>query len=126
MLRAATSAKNFLVSKKARSITIFIGKGNNGEDGLCLAALLKIENIKTHIIDLDYKNRPDSQAYKLCIDLGIKVERFNRGKIPRSDWYVDGVFGIGLNRDLQNNYLRAINYLQCSKSKKILQITFSD
>ena len=45
MLRAATSAKKFLLRKKARSITIFIGKGNNGEDGLCLAVLLKIENV---------------------------------------------------------------------------------
>ena len=89
MLRAATSAKKFLVSRKAKSITIFVGKGNNGEDGLCLAALLKIENIKTHVIDLEYKSRPESRAYKLCIDLGIKIERFNRNKIPSSDWYVD-------------------------------------
>ena len=37
MLRAATSAKKFLVSREAKSITIFVGKGNNGEDGLCLA-----------------------------------------------------------------------------------------
>ena len=122
MLRAATSAKKYLLSKKARSITIFIGKGNNGEDGLCLATLLKIENIKTHIIDLEYKGRPESQAYILCVDLGIKIERFNRNKIPSSDWYVDGVFGIGLNRDLQGNYLRAINYLQSSQSKKILSL----
>ena len=28
MLRASSSAKNFLVSKRARSVTIFIGKGN--------------------------------------------------------------------------------------------------
>ena len=42
MLRASSSAKNFLASKGARSVTIFVGKGNNGEDGLCLAALLKI------------------------------------------------------------------------------------
>ena len=87
-----------------------------------MAALLKIENIKTHIIDLEYKSRPESQAYKLCIDLGIMIERFNINKIPSSDWYVDGVFGIGLNRDLQGNYLRAINYLQCSQSKKILSL----
>ena len=122
MLRASTSAKNFLVSKNARSITIFIGKGNNGEDGLCLAALLKIENIKTHIIDLENKDRPESQAYRLCIDLGVKVGRFNRKKIPRSDWYVDAVFGLGLNRDLKGDYLRAINYLQCSRSKKVLSL----
>ena len=122
MLRASTSAKNFLIGKNARAITIFIGKGNNGEDGLCLAALLKIENVKTHIIDLEYKNRSESQAYRLCNDLGVKVERFNAKKIPRSDWYVDAVFGIGLNRDIKGDYLRAINYLQRSGSKKILSL----
>ena len=77
MLRASTSAKNFLVSKNARTITIFIGKGNNGEDGLCLAALLKIENIKTHIIDLEYKDRSESHAYRLCINLGVKFGFFS-------------------------------------------------
>ena len=122
MLRASTSAKNFLTSKNAKSITIFIGKGNNGDDGLCLAALLKIENIKTHIIDLGYKDRSKSHAYRLCIDLGIKVGRFNAKKIPRSDWYVDAVFGIGLNRNIQGDYLRAINFLQRSRSKKILSL----
>ena len=122
MLRASTSAKNFLTSKNAKSTTIFIGKGNNGDDGLCLAALLKIENIKTHIIDLGYKDRSESHAYRLCIDLGIKVGRFNAKKIPRSDWYVDAVFGIGLNRNIQGDYLRAINFLQRSRSKKILSL----
>ncbi len=122
MLRASNSAKNFLISESARVITVFIGKGNNGEDGLCLAALLKIDNVKTHIIDLEYKNRSQSLAYKLCIDLGVKIERFNAKKIPRSDWYVDAVFGIGLNRDIKGDYLRAINCLQRSKSKKVLSL----
>ena len=122
MLRASSSAKNFLVSKRARSVTIFIGKGNNGEDGLCLAALLKIENIKTHIIDLNYKSRPKGQAYRLCVDLGVKIEKYSRKKIPKSDWYVDALFGIGLNRDFQGDYLRVINFLQCSKSKRILSL----
>ncbi len=122
MLRASTSAKKFLISKKAKTITIFIGKGNNGEDGLCLAALLKIENVKTHVIDLEYEDRSESQAYRLCINLGVKFERFNEKRIPRSDWYVDALFGIGLNRAMQGDYLRAMNYLQCSRSKKILSL----
>ena len=122
MLRASTSAKNFLIRQNAKEITIFIGKGNNGEDGLCLAALLKIENVRTHIIDLEYNNRSESQAYKLCIDLGVKVERFNAKKIPWSDWYVDCVFVIGLNRGIRGDYLKAINYLQRTRSKKILSL----
>ena len=122
MLRASSSAKNFLVSKRARSVTIFVGKGNNGEDGLCLAALLKIENIKTHIIDLDNKSRPNSHAYRLCIDLGVKIEKYSGKKIPKSDWYVDALFGIGLNRDFQGDYLTVINFLQCSRSKRILSL----
>ena len=89
MLRASTSAKDFLVNKKARSITIFIGKGNNGEDGLCLAALLKIENIKTNVVDLSHNNRPKTHAYKFCLNLGINIHKFNAYKIPNADWYVD-------------------------------------
>ena len=80
MLRAAEAAKKFLVKENARTVTIFIGKGNNGEDGLCLAALLRIENIETHIIDLDYKNRPETQAYRLCLDLEINIQKYNTKK----------------------------------------------
>ena len=122
MLRASTSAKDFLLSKKARSITIFIGKGNNGEDGLCLAALLKIENIKTNVVDLSHKNRPKTHAYTFCLNLGINIHKFNAYKIPKADWYVDALFGIGLNRNLTGDYLSAVNYLQCTKSKKILSL----
>ncbi len=122
MLRASTSAKDFLLRKKARSITIFIGKGNNGEDGLCLAALLKIENIKTNVVDLSHKNRPKTHAYKLCLNLGININKFNANKIPNADWYVDAIFGIGLNRNLKGDYLKAVNFLQCSETKKILSL----
>tara|TARA_B100001093_G_scaffold30464_1_gene26401 strand:- start:1865 stop:3310 length:1446 start_codon:yes stop_codon:yes gene_type:complete len=122
MLRAAEAAKKLLVKENAGSVTIFIGKGNNGEDGLCLAALLKIENIKTHVIDLDYKNRPETYSYRLCLNLGINTEKYITKKIPKADWYVDAIFGIGLNRNLTGNYLKAVNYLKCSKSKKILSL----
>ncbi len=122
MLRASTSAKNFLLSKKPKSITIFIGKGNNGEDGLCLAALLKIENIKTNVVDLSHKNRPKTHAYKFCLNLGINIHKFNANKIPNADWYVDAIFGIGLNRNLTDDYLKAVNFLQCSETKKILSL----
>ena len=122
MLRAAEAAKKLLVKGNARSVTIFIGKGNNGEDGLCLAALLKVVNIKTHVIDLDYKNRPETYAYRLCLNLGINTEKYVAKKIPKADWYVDAIFGIGLNRNITGDYLKAVNYLQCSKSKKILSL----
>ena len=122
MLRAAEAAKKFLVKEEASSVTIFIGKGNNGEDGLCLAALLKIENIETHVIDLDHKNRPETQAYRLCLNLEVNIKKYSTKVIPKADWYVDAIFGIGLKRNLAGNYLSAVNYLQCSKSKKILSL----
>ena len=122
MLRAAEAAKKFLVKEKASSVAIFIGKGNNGEDGLCLAALLKIENIKTLVIDLDHKNSPKTYAYNFCLNLEVNIEKYNTKKIPKADWYVDAIFGVGLNRNLTGDYLKAVNYLQCSASKKILSL----
>ncbi len=122
MLRAAKAAKEFLDNAKANTVTIFIGKGNNGEDGLCLAALLKIDNIETNVIDLSYKNRPKSPAYRFCLNLGINIHKFNANKIPKADWYIDAIFGIGLNRNLTGDYLKAVNFLQCSETKKILSL----
>ena len=51
------------------------------------------------------------------------IERFNINKIPSSDWYVDGVFGIGLNRDLQGNY-QSHKLSSMFTIKKILSLDF--
>ena len=122
MLRAAKAAKEFLDKARADSVTIFIGKGKNGEDGLCLAALLKVDNVKTNVIDLCYKKRSETHAYRFCLNLGININKFNINKIPKADWYIDAIFGIGLNRNLTGDYLKAVNFLQCSETKKILSL----
>ena len=122
MMRAATAAKNFLVSKKAKSVVIFIGKGNNGKDGLCLASLLKIEKITVSVIDLVYKDRLPSSSTKLCEDLGVFREKFNKKKIRKADWYVDAILGTGLSRDLDGVFLDATIFLSSQKNRNILAL----
>ncbi len=122
MMRAANAAKNLLLFKNAKSVTIFVGKGNNGEDGFCLAALLKIENIPVEIIDLSYKDRIKSKSLKLCTDLGLVRKRFYLNKIKNTDWYVDAIIGTGFSRDLKGNFLKAVRFLSSSKKRKVLAL----
>ncbi len=122
MIRAANAAKKFLVLKSAKSVTIFAGKGSNGEDGFCLAALLKIENISVEIIDLIYKDRVNTKSVKLCDYLGVIRKRFNLNKIKNADWYVDAIIGTGLSRELTGNFLKASRFLSSNKKRKILAL----
>ena len=85
MMRAANAAKNFLLMRNVKNATIFVGKGNNGEDGFCLAALLKIENIPVEIIDLSYKDRIKTKSFKLCADLGVVRKKFGLDKIKNTE-----------------------------------------
>ena len=122
MMRAANAAKNFLLMRNVKNATIFVGKGNNGEDGFCLAALLKIENIPVEIIDLSYKDRIKTKSFKLCADLGVVRKKFGLDKIKNTDWYVDAIIGTGFSRELEGNFLKASRFLSSTKKRKILAL----
>ncbi len=124
MMRAANAAYHLLLSRAANEIVIFCGKGNNGGDGLGLAALLFMANLKVNVVQVEMPSTKEAkQARMLCLDLGVKIEEWKH--TPKlGSWYVDALLGSGLSRIPDGKYKDAIKFLNAenSKGKNILSL----
>ena len=110
MKRAGTVFCDWFTKKytnKQSSIVIFAGVGNNGGDGLVIARILNRLGYKVDVYVVEYKDiYSDDCAHNLR---RIKAEKIsykkihNNSDIPSLVFYdivIDGIFGIGLARDI--------------------------
>jgi NAD(P)H-hydrate epimerase len=124
MENAAISIFNEIVSK-GEEFLILCGKGNNGGDGLALARhlILAGKKVRVYIVSSDKNFTSDFQTnfniIKNLIDeedlLFICSENDVNAKIARDlenyDVIIDGIFGVGLNKDLTGMYRKFIEYI---------------
>lgn len=102
-------------AKENKTILIVCGSGNNGADGLALARLLH----KKFDVNLYLTNEPKSTMAKLqyervkALDIKIINELFEANIV------VDCIFGTGLNKALDEKYLKLIDTLNSYDSFKI-------
>ena len=106
-----------------KPIIILCGPGDNGADGLCLASLLVSKGyIVESIICLFGKTPSPSLSYRIALYKHQKavnmriVQNVNEVVIPKSTVVIDALFGTGLTRPLQNEWLALvenINYAGC-------------
>lgn len=115
MKRAADFA--FQVLKKqwpdAKTLGILCGTGNNGGDGYALA---KIAHIAGYSIRLFQINEPPQQgdaasARQEAEALGIFSQALDAQALLECDLLVDGLFGIGLNRPLDEAWQAIIELI---------------
>lgn len=109
MERAAAACSDWLIrySFIQRHIIIFCGKGNNGGDGLAIARILLLKNIKVtvYILETGKPGTADFQEnlqklHAITADIHfIQSEQFFP-KIEQGDVIIDAIFGTGLNRPL--------------------------
>jgi NAD(P)H-hydrate epimerase len=115
--------KNFIEEKK---ILFILGKGNNAKDGyIAFKQLLKSKyeiNILLVFKDSDYKswnydlNKYASKIYYLNDELNTVQTLINNAEI-----IIDGIFGIGLNRNITANISKLIKHINYS-DKYIISI----
>lgn len=111
---------------KKNRITIFCGKGNNGGDGLAIARLLdhdRYEFVEVIIVDFTEKSTKEFDANLIALQQ-TEVSIFylkSPEQLPsrQSDIIIDAIFGIGLNRPLQESYQRLIENINLLTAKKI-------
>lgn len=131
--------KNTLIqnNKPNKNILIIVGKGNNGGDGLALARILFLNKIKCEIILLEEKieqtdnqkgiksGRTKENLLQLDIvkKLNIKTHYYNRDSLKEllksSYLIVDAIFGIGLKREIEGEYLDLIEQINKSSLIKL-------
>lgn len=132
MENAARSLADELSYKNERFL-IFCGKGNNGGDGLALARhlIMRGKLVKVYIVSKDQKYTKDFEInYSILKKLNCKVIPINDDNsideklindIREYENIIDGIFGVGLNREINGIYKRVIESIN-KYGKNIISI----
>lgn len=113
------------VAKKGESFLILCGKGNNGGDALalCRHLILNGKKVRIYIVSKDENYTDDFKTnfniLEKLIDgenlLFIKSENDINDNVindlKKYDVVVDGIFGVGLNKDLAGMFKKVIKYI---------------
>ena len=99
-----------------KKISILCGPGNNGGDALVVARYLYINGNKPYIFTYSWENGLSPLCkfqYELLKDTNIEFLSLERdfSKIKDSDLIIDGIFGIGLKRLLENKLIEIIDII---------------
>ncbi len=113
--------------KKVRILGI-AESGNNGGDALAASRILKLKGYDVDVISIDgisKKSEAFNQQKILCEKAGIKIislknENFSLEKeINRYDYLIDGIFGVGLSREVSGVHKEVIEVINDSGIKVI-------
>lgn len=127
MERAATLVFNDIHSKLNGAqlpIKIFCGIGNNGGDGLVIGRLLLEHGYKVTVYVVNYSNNRSEDFlvnYERIKEVSndwpitIKGEK-DFPNLTEKDFIIDGIFGIGLNRPLEDWVGNLIEHINNSKA----------
>lgn len=120
MLRAATgaaeTAKQMMGHEKARC-TVFCGSGNNGGDGIGVAALLKEAGYQVSCVMAGSREKmtPDSLLMEKRLEAaGGRLKDYEESQPIDCDLIVDALFGTGLSRSIGGKYAELIQRINDS------------
>lgn len=97
--------------KKERILTV-CGFGNNGGDGIAIARLLHLAGIRSEIY---LAGNPDKMTeetrHQWDIAMSYQVPVMNNPVWDEYTVIVDGIFGVGLSREITGNYKEIIDHM---------------
>lgn len=96
--------KHFPLSHK---ISVLCGVGNNGADGVCASRILLSEGYQPHVYIVGNLEKASWEfLYQLCHfqQAGGAVTMYRPNTLPDDDILIDGIFGIGLHREIAGDY----------------------
>src|SRR5579872_4103329 len=125
MERAAKAFVGWFVNhfpENKKSISVYCGTGNNGGDGLAIARMLNrhgYDNINVKIARFSSKvsedfNKNLDRLKSLDIQV-IEIKPEAQPPIENSSIIIDALLGTGLNKPLEGDYKRLVDYLNTLK-----------
>lgn len=113
--------KNFDMSN-IKKISIFVGKGNNGGDGLVIARHLKNKGYDIKIYLLSSPDRFQGDALvnlHIAQNMGLNIEtilsesdlEYHKTNIANSDLLIDAIFGTGLTGAVRGVAAKVISFI---------------
>ncbi|MCP4431454.1 MAG: NAD(P)H-hydrate dehydratase [Gammaproteobacteria bacterium] len=103
------------------SITVLAGAGNNGGDAFVVAILARQQCLDVQLIvkgELTRQSKTSTHYRELWQQGGGDIEDWQQQSI-KSDLIVDGLLGIGLKRDLDEDWQLLINEINQSTAPKV-------
>lgn len=123
---AATQFSDWLLESypdSEREVIIFCGPGNNGGDGLAIARLISgfFKSITVVFFEDVEKCSSDYQVNWLRLPENLARIHWNdfRFENLQSPIFIDGIFGVGINRPVDGVFLEAIRMINQSIGAKI-------
>lgn len=103
----------------ASTVMIFCGPGHNGGDGLALARHLYSDGVRVAVFCSGKTSSPliEKQKKRLSSQ-GISLYPLEQEKIQKTagkaSLIVDALFGVGLSRNIEGNYLKLIQWINAA------------
>lgn len=122
MERAALQTVQIILDRYGTDLYVGVmaGSGNNGGDGIAIARILQEHGVRAEInmVGEPSKLSPESAAQletakKLNIPIHYGVEH------TLYDVIIDAIFGIGLTRNVEGKYRKAVEAVNASKAKVV-------
>ena len=122
MERASLSVFSMLCEHmdKYSKILVFVGIGNNGGDGVCLARLLYNFGFNVAILLTgDESKFSEGLIEQLTISRKYNIREVDKDSICEYDVLVDAMFGIGLSRDITGDFAKYVSLFNKADAYKM-------
>jgi len=121
MEHAGSAIAEILLKEKLSSCIVVCGRGNNGGDGFVIARQLLLKSVDVKVVVLGSSEiKGDALTnYKILERMCQIYDDIDRIDLNDADVIVDAIFGIGLDRDIKGDYLKAINKINSSASRVV-------
>ncbi len=114
------SAMSSRYNLENKSIYIFVGKGNNGGDGLALARILFNRGLSVKVVTLFDEGYSAEAKLHLNVakNMGIDIEFWNTN-MEKPEIVVDAIFGTGFTGELRGIVKEAVDWIGMSGAKVV-------
>ncbi len=104
-----------------KKVVIFAGSGNNGGDAFAIASIMKNKGISVDLIAVGDLSRQSKEAreYRESWEQQGGVTQTWQGDCPPCDLVLDGLLGIGLDRQLDENWISMIEKINSLKTVRV-------
>lgn len=120
MERAALQTVKVIIDRFGAEayVGVIAGAGNNGGDGIAIARILQEQGIRAEINMIgDLSKLSEETAVQLEIAKKLNIPIYYGVEHTTYDVLVDAIFGIGLTREVEGVYRKAVEAINASKAK---------
>lgn len=110
---------------KDESILVVAGSGNNGGDAVALARMLFLEGNHVHCYIIDSENYSESMAQQVLIaeNIGLPIVHTLKSHLfEEASIIIDGIFGIGLSREIEGQYKEVIHLINQQRKSMVIAL----